>query len=121
MKYFLEIEGRSFDNVSSVIINKGYRTETKKENLGGDLLIDRVGSEKTDLQAKVNMLSDEDMKHLRSCRNKMAVAVKYYEGNTLTEKTMYLKEFKEPSPLYFYGKRENGLVYGTVTLPLTEI
>lgn len=121
MRYYLSIDGKEFGNVSSIIVNKSYRSEISNKNLGGDLLIDRVGNEKTDLTAKVNMLSDSDMAFLRQCRNKMSVTVKYYEGNALVEKSMYIKPFKEPAPIYFYGDRTKGLMFGSVSLTITEI
>ena len=121
MRYFFSINDKAFENVSKVETKPDYRSEVSKTNLGGDLLIDRTGDEKTELTVKTNMLSAEDMEFLRSSRRKMSVSVSYYEGNTLKNKTMYINPFTEPSPIYFYGDREKGLVYPTVTLKLSEI
>lgn len=121
MRYYLSINGKSFDNVSEIIISRAYRSETAQCNLGGDLLIDRIGAEKTVLSAKVNMLSEEEMNFIRSCRSKMTVNVSYYKGNALENKKMYIGAFQEPSPIYYYGDRRKGIVYGSIALKFTEI
>lgn len=121
MKYFFQIDTKSFENVSEIVPRNSYRSEVSKNNLGGDLLIDRVGKSKTELSVKINMLSEADMAFIRKCRDKMSVKVSYYEGNTLKEKDMYINPFNEPAPLYFYGDREKGMVYGSLTLKITEI
>lgn len=121
MKYFFNIDDRDFTNVSDIQISKNYRSENSFNNLSGDLLIDRIGEEKTDLSVKVNLLSEDDMQFLRNCRSKMEITAKYYEGNLLNTKKMYIKPFIEPSPIYSYKGEQKKIIYKTLTLKLTEL
>lgn len=120
MKYYLSIDGREYGNVSSIEITAGYRTESVKYALSGDMLIDRVGSEKIKLTAKINMLTDEDMTALRRAKDKIFCNIEFDRGNSRITRSMHISDFPEPAPLYFYGDIENGFIYGSVTITAEE-
>lgn len=121
MKYTVIINDRIFDKVSDVKPSRKWRSESSSKNLGGELLIDRIGSEKTELKITVGGLSEDEMAFLREERGKMETKVKYYVGDTLVEKAMHFNPFTEPAPLYYYGDRKKGIIYPNVTLSFSEI
>lgn len=121
MKYTVTIDGRTLSNVSDQKISASYRSESTTKNLGGDLLIDRIGNEKTELTIKIGSSTADEMVFLRSQRNKMSTVVKYYSGNTLVTKTMLMKPFTEPAPIYHYGDRSKGMTYPSFSLSFSEV
>ena len=111
MKYTVTIGGRSFDNISDQKTTPSFRSESSSKNLGGELLIDRTGDEKTELKITAGGLSESEMNTL----------VSYYNGNTLVTKTMHFNVFTEPAPYYFYGDKNKGMIYPNVTLSFSEV
>lgn len=122
MKYYLDINDMEFPNVSTLEIEEKYRNETKTYTLGGTLTVDRIGKTKISLTAKINMITPEQMKHLKEAVQLSTETVcKFYQGETLLEKRMKISDFSEPSPLYFYGDREQGMIYGYVEITAEEV
>lgn len=121
MKYKVTINDKVFNNVSDQNTSSSWRSESKSKNLGGDLLYDRIGDEKTELKIKIGGLSDDDMEFMRQERSKMTTTVSYYKGNTLVTKTMHMNAFDEPAPIYLYGKKENGMIYPNITFSFSEV
>lgn len=121
MKYTVTIGGRSFDNISDQKTTPSFRSESSSQNLGGELLIDRIGDEKTELKITAGGLSESEMSFLRNERKKINTVVSYYSGNTLVTKTMRFNVFTEPAPIYFYGEKNVGMIYPNVTLSFSEV
>ncbi len=121
MKYYLNINGTEYPNVSELEIAGVYRMESKQTNLAGDYLIDRTGSEKVSLTAKLNLLTVEQMALLRAAREAVSCTVIFDRGDTRFEKEMHIKDFTEPSPLYFYGDKAKGIRYGSLTVEMEEM
>ena len=121
MKYTVTIGSRIFENVSNQKISSSWRSESRSKNLGGELLIDRIGNEKAELKIVAGGLKAEDLVFLRNERKKMTTVVKYYSGNTLVTKTMYMNPFDEPAPIYFYGDKTKGMIYPNITLSFSEV
>lgn len=121
MKYTVYVGEKCFDNVSKRKISSSWRSESSTKNLGGDLLIDRTGSEKTDITITIGGLAEEDVEFLRKERAKISTEVKYFMGSTLVIKNMYLKPFSEPAPIYFFGDINKGMIYPNITLTFTEV
>lgn len=121
MKYTVIIDGRTLSNVSDQKISTSYRSESTSKNLGGDLLIDRIGNEKTELTLKVGSASPDEMEFLRNQRGKMMTEVKYYSGNNLVTKTMHMNPFAEPAPVYHYGDRQKGMTFPAFSLTFSEV
>lgn len=120
MKYYLSINGTEF--AASVLEVKSiYRRENVQTNLAGGLLIDRIGSEKLKITTKINLITDEQMIALRTARALTSCAVSFDRGNTRVTKTMHMLDFTEPSPIYFYGNKSNGMRYGSITLEMEEM
>lgn len=120
MKYYLSINGTEF-NASTLEAKGVYRKENVQTNLAGGLLVDRIGSEKVELSAKLNLITDEQMAVLRAARAAVSCTVIFDRGNTRTTKTMHLLDFTEPSPIYFYGDKSKGMRYGAVTVEMEEM
>lgn len=121
MKYIVIIDGRTLSNVSDQKTSTSYRSESTSKNLGGDLLIDRIGNEKTELTIKIGSSTTDEMDFLRSQRSKTSTVVKYYSGNTLTTKTMHMNPFTEPAPIYHYGDRSKGMTFPSFSLTFSEV
>ncbi len=121
MKYSVVIGNRNFEKISDIKTTSSWRSESSSQNLGGELLIDRIGNKKTELKITAGGLSEDEMEFLRNEREKMTTTVKYYSGNTLVTKTMHLNGFTEPAPLYFFGERTKGMIYPNVTISFSEV
>lgn len=121
MKYTVTIGDRTFNKVSYQKDSSGWRSESSSKNLGGELLLDRVGDEKTELTIRIGGLKDNDLQFLRQERSKMTTTVTYYKGNTLVTKIMHMNPFDEPAPLYHYGDRSKGMTYPNITFSFSEI
>lgn len=121
MKYSVTIGGRLFDNVSDQKTSSSWRSESSSKNLGGELLLDRIGDEKTELKIVAGGLKAADVAFLRNERKKMTTEVKYYSGETLVTKTMHMNPFNEPAPIYFYGDRTKGMIFPNITLSFSEV
>ena len=121
MKYYLSINGAEYSNVSTLQIAQKYRAESVKQNLSGGLLVDRMGGEKITLTASLNMLSDTELTALRAAVAAISCEVIFDRGATRTAKTMRVLPFTEPSPIYYYGDKEKGIMYGSIKLTLEEM
>lgn len=121
MKYYLNINGVEYKNVSTLQIGQKYRAESVKQNLSGGYLIDRMGGEKITLTASLNMLSDAELVALRAAAAAIACEVIFDRGGTRTTKTMRIVPFTEPSPIYYYGDKAKGIMYGSIRLTMEEM
>lgn len=121
VKYYLKVNSKEYTNVSALTIKQGYRAETVKQNLSGGYLIDRLGGEKITVTAKLNMLTDTDISELRAAVGLIYCVVEFDRGNTRTSKIMRILPFTEPSPIYYYGDKAKGIVYGSITLKMEEM
>lgn len=121
MKYYLKINDTEFSNCSALEVTCESRSESVKTTLSGKYLIDRIGSTKLNVSAKVNMLSESEMSVLRSAYQNIKANVTFYYGASLVTKSMRIKPFNEPSPLPYYNDRANGYVYGSVELEMEEM
>lgn len=121
MKYYLKINNTEFTNCSALEVTCESRSESVKTTLSGKYLIDRVGSTKLSVSAKVNMLSESEMSVLRSAYQNIKANVTFYYGANLIVKSMRIKAFNEPSPLPYYNDRANGYIYGSVELEMEEM
>ena len=121
MKYYLNINGIEYKNVSTLQIGQKYRAESVKQNLSGGYLIDRLGGEKITLTASLNMLTDAELTSLRAAVAAISCEVIFDRGATRTTKTMRVLPFTEPSPIYYYGDKEKGIVYGLIRLTMEEM
>jgi hypothetical protein len=121
MKYYLNINGAEYKNVSALQIGQKYRAESVKQNLSGGYLIDRMGGEKITLTASLNMLSDAELTALRAAVAAISCEVIFDRGATRTTKTMRVLPFTEPSPIYYYGDKSKGIMYGSIRLTMEEM
>lgn len=121
MKYYLNINGTEYPNVSDLEITGGYRMENKQKNLAGDYLIDRTGVEKVVLTAKLNLVTNEQMTLLRAAKEAISCPVIFDRGGTRVEKEMHITDFTEPSPIYFYGDKAKGMIYGSLMVEMEEM
>lgn len=121
MKYFLKINGVEYQNVSSITITGKYRNESVQKNLAGGYIVDRIGTEKITLNAVLNMLTPADMAALRAARALVSCEVEFDRDNSRHKKTMRILEFIEPPPLYFYGKKEAGMIYDKINITAEEM
>lgn len=120
MRYYVEINGTEF-NASKLEVTSLYRMENIQTNLAGDLLIDRAGNEKIKLAATFNLLTVEQMSALRAARAAVTCTVKFDRGSERVEKSMHISEYTEPSPIYFFGDKEQGIRYGSLTVEMEEM
>ena len=107
MKYYLKINNTEFSNCSALEVTCESRSESVKTTLSGKYLIDRIGSTKLTVSAKVNMLSESEMSVLRSAYQNIKANVTFYYGANLIVKSMRIKAFNEPSPLPYFNDRAN--------------
>lgn len=121
MKYYLKINNTEFSNCSALEVTCESRSESVKTTMSGKYLIDRIGSTKLNVSAKVNTLSESEMSVLRSAYQSIKANVTFYYGANLIVKSMRIKPFNEPSPLPYYGDRTNGYIYGSVELEMEEM
>lgn len=122
MKYYLEINGHVFPNVSVLDVLETYRNETVTKTLGGDLVVERVGNRKYTINARLNMITPAYMGYLRYAKLiATETTCKFYQGETLKEINAVLSPFTEPSPIYYFGDREKGMIYGSVDIILEEV
>ena len=120
MKYYLKINSSEF-NVSELETTGLYRKENRQTNLVGGLLIDHAGSEKIKLRAKLNLLTAAQMAVLRAARAEVTCSVTFDRGSERLTKTMHIAEFTEPSPIYFFGDKNKGVRYGTLSIEMEEM
>lgn len=133
MKYYLKLEGDQytegveFSNVSEMRITGVYRKENVQQNIVGDYLIDRVGREKLQITAKLNLLSTTEMYSLRQARERIENEFTFDRGGVRTTKKFRINPFEEPSPIYynpvpnFEGGYNYSVVYPTLTITLEEM
>ena len=121
MKYYLKINDTEFTNCSKLEVSCKSRSESVKTTLSGKYLIDRIGSLKLSVKAKVNMLSESEMGVLRTAYQNIKANVTFYYGAGRVTKSMRIQAFDEPSPLPYYNDRANGYVYGSVELVMEEM
>lgn len=121
MKYYLKINGMEYPNVSALQITQKYRAESVQKNLSGGYLIDRLGGEKITISANVNTLTDTELTALRAAVALISCEVIFDRGATRTTKTMRVVPFLEPSPIYYYGDKGKGIMYGSIRLTLEEM
>lgn len=120
MEYYLSIDGTEFV-ASQLEITGEYRRENQQMNLAGDLLIDRIGKEKITLKVKLNLIKPSELNIIRTARRNISCSVSFYRGILLVTKTMHIKQFTEPSPIYFFGDMNKGVRYGSIELELEEL
>ena len=120
MEYYLSINGTEF-NTSELEVKGTYRKENVQTNLAGGLLVDRIGNEKVEITAKLNLITDEQMTALRAARALISCPVIFDRGNTRITKTMRVLDFAEPSPKYFYSDKSQGMRYGSMTVEMEEM
>lgn len=120
MQYYFNINGTEF-NASDLKITGVYRKENVQTNLAGGLLIDRIGEEKLKLSVKLNLLTQEQMLTLRAARASVTCTATFDRGDDRVEKQMHIAQFTEPSPIYFYGNKEQGFLYGSLTITMEEV
>lgn len=99
MRYYLKIEDYVFPNVSEMEITSVYRKESIQQNLAGGYLIDRGGTPKVMIKAKLNLLTRSEMVDLRFARDKLSIAVEYERTGAKYTAQMTLREYAEPSPV----------------------
>ena len=121
MKYYLKINDTEFTNCSKLEVSCQSRSESVKTTLSGKYLIDRIGSTKLSVKAKVNMLPESEMGVLRTAYQNIKANVTFYYGAGRVTKSMRIQAFDEPSPLPYYNDRANGYVYGSVELVMEEM
>ena len=121
MKYYLNVNGTEYKNVSALQIAQKYRAESIKQNLSGGYLIDRMGDEKITITATLNALTDEELTALRAAVAAISCEVIFDRGATRTTKTMRVVPFTEPSPIYYYGDIDKGIIYSAVRLTMEEM
>lgn len=121
MKYYLSINGTIFPNVSTLEVSGKYRKENVQTNLAGNYIVDRMGSEKISISAKLNFLEDSQMQILRAAKEAISCDMSFYRGETLITKTMRILDFTEPSPIYFFDNINRGLRYGSLTIKAEEM
>lgn len=120
MRYYLKIGETEFPNVSDIQINGKYRKENVQTALSGDLLIDRIGTEKITIKAKINMLSTAELNAIMTARDVIFCEVTFDRGAERLTKTMHILDFSEPSPIYLFGDKEKGIVYNSITITAEE-
>lgn len=120
MKYYFSVDGTEF-NASEMEIKGVYRMENTQLNLSGGLLIDRIGNEKLTIGVKLNLLTTEQLSVLREARKNLSCTAVFDRGAQRLTKTMHIKEFSEPSPIYLYGSKSAGVRYGALNLELEEM
>ena len=120
MKYYIKIDNVEY-NASVLEITTVYRNENVQTNLAGGLLIDRIGTGKVNITAQLDMLTVEKMAELRKSRYAITCKVTVDRGDYRTNYNMRILNFTEPSPIYFYGDKSQGIRYGSVTLKMEEI
>ncbi len=124
MRYYLKIGDYEFPNVSEMAITGVFRKESIQQNLAGGYLIDRAGTEKITINAKLNMLSWGEMYTLIMARNQISNTVEYERGDIRKTAQMIIREFEEPTPVKYddksnaYGARS---IYRSVNITLEEI
>ena len=122
MKYYLKVNDVELKNVSALEIQEAYRNETISYSLGGTTTVERVGTAKLHVNAKVNMIDSDEMKTLKNAVQLATNTVcEFYQNDKLVSKNMRVLPFTEPSPLYFFGDREQGYIYGSVELEMEEV
>lgn len=120
MKYYLKINNIEFV-ASKLEITSLYRMENIQTNIVGDLLIDRAGEEKIKLSVTLNLLTEDQMSVLRAARAAVTCTVMFDRGSKRVEKTMHISEYTEPSPIYFFGNKSEGIRYGMLTIKMEEM
>lgn len=120
MKYYVEINDTEF-SASKLEVTSLHRMESIQNNLVGDLLIDRAGTPKIKLSVTFNLLTEAQMAVLDGARDDVTCKVRFDRGSERIKKTMHIFEYTEPSPIYFFGDKEQGIRYGTVTVQMEEM
>ncbi len=126
MRYYLKIGDYEFPNVSELEITGVYRKESIQQNLAGGYLIDRTGTEKVKIKAKLNLLSRQEMYNLRFSRNQVSNTVTYERNGIMVTAQMIIREFEEPTPVKYQPidptpGLETEYLYRTVNITLEEI
>ena len=120
MKYYLKIDGVEYHNCSDLQITGNYRMQSIQTALSGDLLIDRIGGEKLTVRAKISAVTVEEFKALQKSKDAIFSEWTFDRGDQRETHTMYIQEFDEPAPLYFYGDKDKGLMYGAIEVTAEE-
>lgn len=120
MRYYFKINDTEF-NASQLQIKSVYRNENIQTNLLGDLLIDRAGTEKLKVSVQFNLLTEDQMSALRNAYENVTCTAVFDRGNTRLQKQMRIPDFTEPSPVYPYGDKSNGIIYPSIVIDLEEI
>lgn len=122
MKYYFKINGVELKNVSKKDIEEPYRQETVSYTLGGTTTVERIGTKKMHVAIKVNMVDKDEMNLLDNAVQLATNTVcEFYSNDKLVTKNMRVLPFTKPSPLYFFGDREQGYIYGSVELEMEEV
>lgn len=121
MKYYLKINNTEYKNVSALQIGQKYRAESVKQNLAGGYLIDRFGGEKLSITVQINMISELELMDLQEAFELISCDVEFDRGSIRETRTMRILPFTEPSPLYYYGDKNKGIVYGSIRLTMEEM
>lgn len=126
MRYYLKIGDREFPNVSEMEITGVYRKESIQQNLAGGYLIDRAGTEKVKINAKLNLLTREEVVALLQARERISNTVTYERYGIKETAQMVIREFEEPAPVKYQPLNptpglETEYCYLTVNITLEEI
>ena len=120
MKYYLKIDGTEYHNCSDLQITGTYRMQNVQTALSGDLLIDRIGGEKLTVSAKISAITPEEFKALLAAKDAIFSEWTFDRGDKRETHTMYIQDFSEPAPIYYFGDKEKGLMYGAITVTAEE-
>lgn len=121
MRHYLKIGDTEFSSCSELQVIESVRAESVKTTLSGAYLIDRVGSPRLSVTAKITMLSEKEMVALRTMYTNVKADVSFFYGSAIVTKSMRIKPFKQPAPTYYYGDRANGYMYKSVTVEMEEM
>ena len=119
--FHLEVDGKFIPHVTRLEITKFYRTESRRTNIDGGLIIDR-GKEKVRISALVSYAEPEIIKHLEAAHRKMFFPVVYAD---IENYWGYLDKcaispIERNTPFYLYGDRDKGIVQTNTQLLIEE-
>lgn len=120
MKYYLKIGETEFHNCSDIKIEGTYRKQNVQTALSGDMLVDRIGGEKLTVTAKISAATQEELDALLSAKDAIFSEWTFDRNNQRQTHTMLIHDFPEPAPIYYFGDKEKGLMYGAIEVTAEE-